>query len=85
VPRIVFPVGADGVYRDDTASTQHWGQNGGDSSHLASGNNEDWSHTDLHDLHVEGDLEWVSDDNGVDASGTGLYWFWDSVWSDFPL
>ena len=30
----------------------------------------------------EGELDWISDENGVDVTGNGLYWFWDSVWNE---
>jgi hypothetical protein len=76
---IVFPAGVDSVYNHDRTTGQHWSQDGGDSSHLP---NEDWSQADLQDFNLEGDLEWVSDDNGVNTTGNGLYWFWDSVWSE---
>jgi hypothetical protein len=82
---LAFPNGLDGVYRDDTAEVQQWGTNNGDASHLPTGHNVDWSNTGTHDFSLEGELDWISDDNGVDVTGNGLYWFWDSVWNEPQL
>ncbi|RMZ69062.1 C6 transcription factor [Pyrenophora seminiperda CCB06] len=77
----VFPMGLDGVYRDDLAGTR---ANDSHSSHVPSGN-DDWSNAEIQDFNIEGELDWISDDNGIDATGNGLYWVWDSVWSDPQL
>lgn len=82
---LVFPTGLDGIYRDDTADGQQWSANDGDTSNLPGGHNVDWSNTGTQDFNLEGELDWISDDNGTDATGNGLYWFWDSVWNEPQL
>jgi hypothetical protein len=82
---LVFPTGLDGTYRDDTADVQQWAANNGDTGHLPSGHNVDWPNAGTQDFNLEGELDWISDDNNVDVTGNGLYWFWDSVWNEPPL
>jgi hypothetical protein len=82
---LVFPTNPDGVFRDDTADVQQWAANDGDTSHLHSGHNVDWSNAGTQDFNLEGELDWISDDNNVDVTGNGLYWFWDSVWNEPQL
>lgn len=53
--------------------------------HLPSGHNVDWSNSGTQDFSLEGEIDWISDDNNVDVTGNGLYWFWDSVWNEPPL
>jgi hypothetical protein len=78
----VFPAGVDGVYRHNPATGQSWS---GDPIHLPSGNNKDWPQTSIDDFNIEGDYDWFNDDNGVDTTSNGLYWFWDSIWSEPQL
>jgi len=50
-------------------------------NHLPSEHN-DWTNASAGDFNLEGELDWISDENGVDVTGNGLYWFWDSVWNE---
>ncbi|KAI4620075.1 hypothetical protein J4E89_004360 [Alternaria sp. Ai002NY15] len=77
----VFPAALDNVSRDDTAYVPQWGTNDGGMNHLPSEHN-DWTNASAGDFNLEGELDWISDENGVDVTGNGLYWFWDSVWNE---
>ncbi|KAF1850458.1 uncharacterized protein K460DRAFT_269742 [Cucurbitaria berberidis CBS 394.84] len=77
----VLPAGFDGIYGDDNASNQGLGQRQDVASHFPAGSTDEWSHTDLQSFNFGGESDWVNDDDGVDATGNGLYWFWDSIWS----
>jgi hypothetical protein len=77
VPLPVFPVGFDGVDGDDTVNNSDgWSHSQGVPS------NDAWLHTDSSGVDVDGGPGWSNEEGPVDATGNGLYWFWDSTWSD---
>lgn len=80
----MFPVGPDAGYSDDTASLQAWPNDQDGINPLAESGVGDWSHVDLQGFGQNDESAWT-DDIGVNASGNGLYWFWDSMWSESQL
>lgn len=67
-----------------TAEFQGWPQIQDASPHLADGGTTDWSNVGLETMGINGGNEW-RDDTGVDTTGNGLYWFWDSIWGEPEL
>ncbi|OIW26198.1 hypothetical protein CONLIGDRAFT_581632 [Coniochaeta ligniaria NRRL 30616] len=80
----VFPIGSDGVHGDDTVNNDGWGHGQGFPSHSFLPGNDAWLHTDPPSVDVGGGPGWSNEEleGAVDATGHGLYWFWDSTWSD---
>ncbi|KAL2132345.1 hypothetical protein VTI74DRAFT_3916 [Chaetomium olivicolor] len=83
----VFPAGFDGspVYGDDMVNNSEGRSHGqGDLGHpsVANGSNDACLHTDSPSVDVNGGLGWPNEEGPVDATGSGLYWFWDSTWSE---
>lgn len=72
----MFPAGFDAGHSNDTTNNQERIQEQDITSQIADGSANDWSHVNLQSFGINGDAEW-SDDIGVDATGNGLYWFWD--------
>ncbi|KAH7398141.1 fungal-specific transcription factor domain-containing protein [Pyrenochaeta sp. MPI-SDFR-AT-0127] len=83
----IFPVGFDGVYSDGTADHQGWDEvhapndMSAGTNDFSTGNYDDWAHNSHETVHADGGSEWAIDDGGIDPTGNGLYWFWDSMWS----
>lgn len=76
-----FPIGLDGGYGAGSGGSQDWvrGQNLTGGIHQSSAS--DWSQLPLQDLAENQELGW-EDNIGLDVTGNGLYWFWDTVWNE---
>jgi hypothetical protein len=83
VPLLVFPVGVDGVYGDHTVNNDGWSHGQGVPSHSSVAGNDAWLYTGSPSVDVNGGPGWFNEEleGTVDATGNGLYWFWDSTWS----
>jgi hypothetical protein len=82
---LVFPAGFDGVYGDNVVHNDDgWshGQDVPDHSAVVSGTNDAWFLTDSPSGLADGGPGWSNEEGHVDATGNGLYWFWDSTWSE---
>ncbi|KAF2854099.1 hypothetical protein T440DRAFT_268291 [Plenodomus tracheiphilus IPT5] len=80
----VFPTGQDTGYSDNATTYQERAREEGTTTQLVNSGTTDWSNVDFESLGINGDVDW-SDDAGVDLNGNGLYWFWDSIWSEPQL
>ena len=76
-----FPVGYDAGYGTGSGGSQNWNQGQNLSDDVEQGGGPDWSQYPLHDLAENQEVGW-EDNNGLDGTGNGLYWFWDSVWNE---
>ncbi|KAF2683178.1 hypothetical protein K458DRAFT_51601 [Lentithecium fluviatile CBS 122367] len=77
-----FPIGFDASHGDNTASTEGWTQAQGVPSPLPGDHDGSWLHTSFQGVNIDHDSEWADEDNHLDTAGNGLYWFWDSTWSE---
>jgi len=80
----VFPIGNDATHNDFSLETQGWPQIQDTSSQLAHASTTDWPSVGLENIGINGEVEW-RDEVGVDTTGNGLYWFWDSMWGEPQL
>ncbi|KAK4151690.1 hypothetical protein C8A00DRAFT_16923, partial [Chaetomidium leptoderma] len=78
----VFPVGFDGVYGDDSVNNDDGWSHGQGLPSVACGSNDAWLHTDSPSVDINGGPGWSNEEGFVDATGNGLYWFWDSTWNE---
>jgi hypothetical protein len=82
----VFPVGFDGVpvHGDDIVNNDGWSHGQGVPSHssVAGSSNDAWIPTDSSSVDIDGGLGLFNEEGPVDATGSGLYWFWDPTWSE---
>lgn len=81
---LVFPVGAEGDFNNDTVNGDvGWSYSEGVPTHPSipvSDSNGAWAHTNFPGVNTEGDPGWHNEEGLVNATGNGLYWFWDSTW-----
>lgn len=80
----MFPVGSDGAHGDDTFNNDGWNHTQVFPSHPFVASNDAWLHTDPSNVEVDGGTGWSNDEleGTIDATANGLYWFWDSTWSE---
>ncbi|KAI0168665.1 putative C6 transcription factor [Pestalotiopsis sp. NC0098] len=80
----VFPLGVEGDYNNDTVSGDvGWSYSEGVPNHPSipvSDSNGAWPHTNFPGVNIEGEPGWHNEEGLVNATGNGLYWFWDSTW-----
>jgi hypothetical protein len=77
----VFPSSFDGAHGDNATYNEGWNQYQDVAANLSEGTNDAWLHSGFQNFNVDGDSEWANEESNADATGTGLYWFWDSTWS----
>ncbi|XPS95262.1 hypothetical protein M3J09_004553 [Ascochyta lentis] len=78
---LAFPVGFDGAYGADSASNQDWAQGQDMSGTVPQDSMQEWAQLPLQGIAENIEPEW-DDNNGIDTTGNGLYWFWDTIWSE---
>ncbi|KAB5546891.1 fungal-specific transcription factor domain-containing protein [Coniochaeta sp. 2T2.1] len=80
----VFPLGSDGPYGHSVSNNHGWSNSQEDATHLPISNNNTWLQGGSPSADVDGGSGWFNEelDSAVDATGNGLYWFWDSTWTE---
>ncbi|KAF2183298.1 hypothetical protein K469DRAFT_751583 [Zopfia rhizophila CBS 207.26] len=78
----VFPVGFDGFQDYNGAGSGGWEQ--AVPNHMSQIGDGMWSHTGFHNFGADNEVGPTNEEGSVGATGNGLYWFWDSIWSETP-
>ncbi|KAH6639228.1 putative C6 transcription factor [Boeremia exigua] len=76
-----FPLGLDGGYNATATNNQDWSQNQELAADIHQATLQDWPHVPLQDLTELTEPGW-DESNNIDATGNGLYWFWDTIWNE---
>ena len=75
----MFPVNYDGVHSDIGAGNMELEQYQTAPNHMSEMGDEAWLNTGFHEFSVDSELEPPNHEGIADATGNGLYWFWDSI------
>jgi hypothetical protein len=76
-----FPVGFDSGYGPGTTSNQDWAQGEALNEGVAQNSMQEWSELSLQGVTGNVGSEW-DDNTSMDITGNGLYWFWDTMWTE---
>lgn len=79
----VFPNAFDSINNNDGDVSGGWEQGQVAPFHSSETGDGAWPNSDFHNFGI-GDGTEPMNDELVDDAGNGLYWFWDSIWSE-PL
>lgn len=52
------------------------------SNHLPDVSTDPWTQSGFQDFNIDDESGLVNGDGTTDTTGNGLYWFWDSIWSE---
>jgi hypothetical protein len=69
------------VGRDGVIDTHDWVQRQGQTSDSQQRDTQYWSQFPMQSFPGYADQPW-DDNTGIDGTGNGLYWFWDTMWSE---
>lgn len=73
-------MGFDGFNNAGAASNEYWIEED-IASGVSRGNMQEWPELPLQSVTDNTELE-LDDSNGMDMTGHGLYWFWDTIWNE---
>ncbi|KAJ4989316.1 C6 transcription factor [Stagonosporopsis vannaccii] len=76
-----FPLGFDGAYNVNPTANQDSIQGQALNADMQHTGLQEWSQAPLQDNTESVDFGW-EDHNNIDVMGNGLYWFWDTIWSE---
>lgn len=79
---LVFPNAFDGINNNDGDVSGGWEQGQAAPFHSLETGDGAWPHSSFHNFGIDNGPEPMNDEEVVDDAGNGLYWFWDSIWSE---